>query len=99
EASMSTTAHSTRTDYRSEDIVVLDSVTSIRKRPGMYVGDTGEFGLHHLLWELLDNCLEEVRGGRCRDVEIELLPDGGCSIRDDGSGIPVHLVEPLGQRF
>src|SRR5262245_48254960 len=65
----------------------------------MYVGDTGEYGLHYLLWLLLENCLQEIEYGACRNIQIELLPQVGCSIRDDGRGISVDFVEQWGRRY
>jgi DNA gyrase subunit B len=85
-------------EYTAEDIRV-PNVNHIRARPGMYVGGTGEAGLHQLLWELLDNSLKEFLFGGCRNIQIELPADGGCSIRDDGRGISVTLIDPPGQRF
>ena len=76
-------------DYGAKDIQVLEGLDPVRKRPGMYIGSTGLAGLHHLIWEVVDNSVDEAMAGFCTRVGITLLPDGGCQVDDNGRGIPV----------
>ena len=75
--------------YGAQDITVLEGLEAVRKRPGMYIGSTGPAGLHHLVYEVVDNSVDEAMAGHASRIEIDLLPDGGCEVRDDGRGIPV----------
>ena len=77
--------------YNGSQIVVLEGLEAVRKRPGMYIGSTGSRGLHHLIWEILDNGIDEHLGGYCDRIEIELQKDGGISISDNGRGVPVDI--------
>jgi len=77
--------------YNGSQIVVLEGLEAVRKRPGMYIGSTGSRGLHHLIWEILDNGIDEHLGGFCDRIEIELQKDGGISITDNGRGVPVDI--------
>ncbi len=77
--------------YGAKDIVVLEGLDPVRKRPGMYIGSTGADGLHHLIWEVADNSVDEAMAGRATSVVIELLPDGKVAVTDDGAGIPVEV--------
>ena len=77
--------------YNGSQIVVLEGLEAVRKRPGMYIGSTGSRGLHHLIWEILDNGIDEHLGGYCDRIEIELQKDGGISITDNGRGVPVDI--------
>ena len=76
-------------DYGAKDIQVLEGLDPVRKRPGMYIGSTGLAGLHHLIWEVVDNAVDEAMAGFCDRVGITLLADGGCRVDDNGRGIPV----------
>ncbi len=78
-------------EYDGSQIVVLEGLEAVRKRPGMYIGSTGTRGLHHLIWEILDNGIDEHLAGYCNKIEITLLEDGGIKIRDHGRGVPVDL--------
>lgn len=77
--------------YSAKDIYVLEGLDPVRKRPGMYIGSTGVDGLHHLIWEIVDNSLDEAIGGYAKKITIELLKDGIVSVTDDGRGIPVDI--------
>ena len=71
-------------DYGAKDIQVLEGLDPVRKRPGMYIGSTGLAGLHHLIWEVVDNSVDEAMAGFCDRVGITILADGGCKVDDNG---------------
>ncbi len=78
-------------EYNGGQIVVLEGLEAVRKRPGMYIGSTGSRGLHHLVWEILDNGIDEHLAGFCNEIEINLLEDGAISVVDHGRGVPVDI--------
>ena len=77
--------------YNGSQIVVLEGLEAVRKRPGMYIGSTGTRGLHHLIWEILDNGIDEHLAGFCNEISLTIQKDGGITIEDSGRGVPVDL--------
>jgi DNA gyrase subunit B len=77
--------------YGAQSITILEGLEAVRKRPGMYIGSTGERGLHHLVWEVVDNAVDEAMAGYASKVDVRLLEDGGVEVTDDGRGIPVAM--------
>ena len=87
----------TETSYTAKDITVLEGLEPVRLRPGMYIGSTGLRGLHHLVYEVVDNSVDEALAGRNDRIEATLHPDHSVTVRDWGSGIPVDVMEGQGE--
>ncbi|HEX9853719.1 MAG TPA: DNA topoisomerase (ATP-hydrolyzing) subunit B [Acidimicrobiia bacterium] len=94
---MSAAKSSASTSYDAKDIDVLEGIEHVRKRPAMYIGTTGPKGLHHLIWEVVDNSVDEAMAGFASRIDVTLLADGGVRVKDNGRGIPVDKVAKTGQ--
>ena len=82
--------------YSAKDIQVLEGLTAVRMRPGMYIGSTGSRGLHHLIWEIVDNAIDEIAVGHANEITVTLRKDGSCQVTDNGRGVPVDIHPKLG---
>ncbi|MBI4653098.1 DNA topoisomerase (ATP-hydrolyzing) subunit B [Candidatus Kuenenbacteria bacterium] len=84
-------------EYKADQIIVLEGLDPVKKRPGMYIGSTGSTGLHHLIWETVDNAIDEVMAGFCDKIIVELLPENKIRVTDNGRGIPVDIHKSTGK--
>src|SRR5438874_3395240 len=84
-------------DYTKDSVKVLQDAAHIRQRPGMYIGDTGSKGLHHLVYELVYNSVDEALAGFCHNIHVKINDDGSLSVADDGRGIPVEIHPKVGR--
>ena len=78
-------------NYNAENIKVLEGLEAVRKRPAMYIGDVGRRGVHHLIYEVVDNSIDEALGGYCTSIGVTFNPDGSVTVEDNGRGIPVDI--------
>ena len=82
--------------YRASDITILEGLDAVRMRPGMYIGSTGPRGLHHMIWEIVDNAIDEAANGFANEITVTLKKDGSCEVTDNGRGVPVDIHPQLG---
>ena len=84
-------------EVTAEDIQVLEGLQAVRQRPGMYIGTTGLPGLHHLVWEIVDNSVDEALAGFCTTIDVSINKDGSVTVADNGRGMPVGIVSQTGK--
>ena len=85
--------NTSKNQYSADSIQALEGMEHVRKRPSMYIGDVGSRGLHHLVYEVVDNSIDEAMAGYCSSIKIEINKDSSLTVEDDGRGIPVECIK------